>query len=149
MDHEAELAVVIGRRARRVPRAQAWDYVLGVTALNDVTARDLQKTDVQYTRSKGFDTFAPIGPCVLVGADRRPRTVEGWVNGERRQASTTSHLIFPVDQLIEFVSGIMTLEPGDVISTGTPEGIGPLKAGDTVRVSVEGVGDLVNPVEAG
>jgi 2-keto-4-pentenoate hydratase/2-oxohepta-3-ene-1,7-dioic acid hydratase in catechol pathway len=149
VDHEAELAVVIGRRARRVPRAQAWAHVLGLTAMNDVTARDLQKKDVQYTRSKGFDTFAPMGPCVLLDADGRPRTVEGWVNGTRRQSSSTAHLLFPVDQLIEFVSGVMTLEPGDVISTGTPEGIGPLAAGDTVRVSVEGVGDLINPVEAG
>ena len=146
VDHEAEVGVVIGRRAHRVPRARAWEYVLGLICVNDVTARDLQKKESQYTRCKGFDTFAPIGPCIAAGLNGEPRAVEGWVNAERRQSSSTRHLIFPIDQLIEFVTFVMTLEPGDIISTGTPEGIGPIVAGDTVKVKVEGVGDLVNPV---
>jgi 2-keto-4-pentenoate hydratase/2-oxohepta-3-ene-1,7-dioic acid hydratase in catechol pathway len=146
VDHEAELGIVIGRRAHRVPRARAWDYILGLTCVNDVTARDLQKKDSQYTRCKGFDTFAPIGPCIAAGLNGEARRVEGWVNAERRQSSSTEHLIFPIDELVRFVTFIMTLEPGDIISTGTPEGIGPLAAGDTVKVVVEGVGELVNPV---
>ncbi|MBI3493333.1 MAG: fumarylacetoacetate hydrolase family protein [Acidobacteria bacterium] len=146
VDHEAELALVIGRRAHRVPRARAWEYVLGLTCLNDVTARDLQNRESQFTRCKGFDTFAPIGPCVATGLDGEPRAVEGWVNNQRRQASNTRHLLFPIDYLVEFVTFVMTLEPGDVISTGTPEGIGPLVSGDTVTVKVEGIGDLTNPV---
>jgi 2-keto-4-pentenoate hydratase/2-oxohepta-3-ene-1,7-dioic acid hydratase in catechol pathway len=150
VDHEAELGIVIGRRAHRVRRAQAWEYILGVTCVNDVTARDLQKKDSQLTRCKGFDTFAPIGPCIALtapGPNLAPRGVEGWVNTERRQASSTKHLIFPIDHLVEFVTFVMTLEPGDIISTGTPEGIGSITAGDTVRVKVDGVGELVNPVE--
>lgn len=148
VDHEAELAVVIGRRAHRVTRANAREHVLGMTCINDVTARDLQKRDGQFTRSKGFDTFAPIGPCILMGAGFEPRTVECWVNNEQRQGSSTAHLIFPIDQVIEFVTFVMTLEPGDVIATGTPEGIGPIRAGDVVTITVEGVGKLTNPVEA-
>jgi 2-keto-4-pentenoate hydratase/2-oxohepta-3-ene-1,7-dioic acid hydratase in catechol pathway len=146
VDHEAELGVVIGRRARRVSRANAWNHVFGLICVNDVTARDLQNKGIQYTHCKGFDTFAPIGPCIATGHNGEPLAVEGWVNGQRRQASTTAHLIFPVDQLIEFISFIMTLEPGDIISTGTPSGIGPLKDGDSVSVRVEGVGELTNPV---
>jgi 2-keto-4-pentenoate hydratase/2-oxohepta-3-ene-1,7-dioic acid hydratase in catechol pathway len=147
VDHEAEVGVVIGRRAHRVPRARAWEYILGLICVNDVTARDLQKRESQYTRCKGFDTFAPIGPGIATGLNGDPRAVEGWVNGERRQSSSTSHLIFPIDQLVEFVTFVMTLEPGDIISTGTPEGIGPIAAGDTVTVKVEGVGELTNPVK--
>jgi 2-keto-4-pentenoate hydratase/2-oxohepta-3-ene-1,7-dioic acid hydratase in catechol pathway len=147
VDHEAELGVVIGRRAHRVAAARAWDYVLGLICVNDVTARDLQKKEAQYTRCKGFDTFAPIGPCVATGLGPEPRGVEGWVNGQRRQASSTKHLIFPIEHLIEFITFVMTLEPGDIISTGTPEGIGPLAAGDSVTIKVEGVGELTNPVQ--
>jgi 2-keto-4-pentenoate hydratase/2-oxohepta-3-ene-1,7-dioic acid hydratase in catechol pathway len=146
VDHEAEVGVVIGRRAHRVPRARAWEYILGLTCVNDVTARDLQKKESQYTRCKGFDTFAPIGPGIAAGLNGDPRAVEGWVNGERRQSSNTTHLIFPIDHLVEFITFVMTLEPGDIISTGTPEGIGPIGAGDTVTVKVEGVGELTNPV---
>ena len=146
VDHEAELGVVIGRRSHRVPRARAWECVLGAICVNDVTARDLQRKESHYTRAKGFDTFAPIGPCVATGFRGEPRRVEGWVNDERRQASSTEHLIFPIDRLIEFITFVMTLEPGDIISTGTPSGIGPIAAGDTVRVKVDGVGELVNPV---
>lgn len=147
VDHEAELAVVIGRRAHRVPRARAWDYIFGITGVNDVTARDIQNQEVQYTRAKGFDTFAPIGPCILAGANGEPRGVEGWVNGQRRQGSTTAQLIFPIDHLVEYITFVMTLEPGDVIFTGTPAGVGALHAGDVVTVKIEGVGDLTNPVE--
>jgi len=150
VDHEAELGVVIGRRAHRVARAQAWDYILGLLCVNDVTARDLQSKESQYTRCKGFDTFAPIGPCIAAapgGLNGSGLAVEGWVNGRRRQSSSTSRLIFPIEQLVEFVTFVMTLEPGDIISTGTPEGIGPITAGDVVTVKVEGVGELVNPVE--
>jgi 2-keto-4-pentenoate hydratase/2-oxohepta-3-ene-1,7-dioic acid hydratase in catechol pathway len=146
VDHEAELGIVIGRRAHRVAAADAWDYVLGLICVNDVTARDLQKKEAQYTRCKGFDTFAPIGPCIATGLGRGPRAVEAWVNGQRRQASSTKHLIFPIEHLVEYITFVMTLEPGDIISTGTPEGIGPLAAGDSVTVTVEGVGELTNPV---
>jgi 2-keto-4-pentenoate hydratase/2-oxohepta-3-ene-1,7-dioic acid hydratase in catechol pathway len=145
--HEAELGVVIKSRSHRVPRDRARDVVLGFTCVNDVTARDLQNKDVQYTRSKGFDTFAPVGPCIAVDHSLTPRRVEGWVNGTRRQGSDTGHLIFGIDQLIEFVTFVMTLEPGDILSTGTPAGVGCLEAGDTVIVKVEGVGELSNPVE--
>ena len=147
VDHEAELAVVIGRIAHRVPRAQAWDYIFGITGVNDVTARDIQNREVQYTRAKGFDTFAPIGPCILTGVDGKPRAVEGFVNGQKRQSSTTAQLIFPIDLLIEYITFVMTLEPGDIVFTGTPSGVAPLHAGDVVTVRVEGVGDLTNPVE--
>jgi 2-keto-4-pentenoate hydratase/2-oxohepta-3-ene-1,7-dioic acid hydratase in catechol pathway len=146
VDYEAELAVVIGRRAHRVSRARAADYVIGITCVNDVTARDIQNRETQYTRAKGFDTFAPIGPCIAVDAGFGPRRVEGFVNGERRQSSSTEQLIFPIDFLIEYITFVMTLEPGDVISTGTPSGVGPLHAGDTVVVQVEGVGELRNIV---
>jgi len=149
IDHEAELAVVIGRRAYNVKAERAMDYVLGLTCLNDVTARDLQNKDVQYTRAKGFDTFAPIGPCIAVGMDPSNLSIEGWVNGEKRQSSRTDQLIFPFPELIEFVSRFCTLEPGDIITTGTPSGVGPLKPGDRVMVKIEGIGSLSNPcVEA-
>ena len=125
------------------------DYVLGVTCLNDVTARELQAKDVQYSRAKGFDTFAPIGPCIAVGLDPSALEIEGWVNGERRQHSNTRELIFPVPYLVEHVSRFMTLNPGDVITTGTPSGVGPLVPGDRMMVKLEGVGTLGNPVVAG
>jgi 2-keto-4-pentenoate hydratase/2-oxohepta-3-ene-1,7-dioic acid hydratase in catechol pathway len=147
VDHEAELALVIGRPAHRVSAARALDYIFGATCLNDVTARDMQNKETQYTRCKSFDTFAPIGPSIAIGFDGRPRTVEGWVNDTRRQTSSTSALIFPVEHLVEYITFVMTLEPGDVISTGTPPGVGPLAAGDVVTVKIEGVGDLSNPVQ--
>jgi 2-keto-4-pentenoate hydratase/2-oxohepta-3-ene-1,7-dioic acid hydratase in catechol pathway len=146
--YEAELAVVIGARARRVSQAQAWDHVFGITCLNDVTARDIQNRETQYTRAKGFDTFAPVGPCIEVGGTRGPRQVEGLVNGERRQQSSTSNLIFSIEFLVEYISFVMTLEPGDVISTGTPSGVGAIVPGDVVSVRVEGVGELSTPVHA-
>jgi 2-keto-4-pentenoate hydratase/2-oxohepta-3-ene-1,7-dioic acid hydratase in catechol pathway len=125
-------------------------YVFGITCVNDVTARELQKRDVQYTRAKGFDTFAPLGPCIATEVDYRAGVgVEGWVNGTRRQASSTRELIFSIERLVAFISSVMTLLPGDVISTGTPAGIGPLSAGDRVTIKVEGVGELTNPVIPG
>lgn len=145
VDFESELAIVFRRRAYRVKAAEAMDYVLGVTCLNDVTSRDFQTKDVQYTRAKSFDTFAPIGPCIAVGLDPSALAIEGWVNGEKRQSSNTNQLIFAVPELVEFVSRFATLEAGDVISTGTPSGVGPLKPGDRVMVKLEGVGTLSNP----
>ncbi len=149
IDHEAEMGVVIGTTAWRVSEAEASKYVFGITCVNDVTARELQAKDIQYTRAKGFDTFAPVGPCIAT--DLRydaPEglTVEGWVNGTRRQFSSTRELIFSVPKLIAFISAIMTLLPGDIITTGTPSGIGPLAAGDRVTIKVQGVGELTNPV---
>ena len=117
-----------------------------MTCVNDVTARELQKRVGHYTRAKGFDTFSPLGPCIAVGLDWSDLRVQGWVNGTLRQDSTTADLIFPVPELVAFISSTMTLLPGDIISTGTPAGIGPLQPGDTVRVHVEGVGELENPV---
>jgi 2-keto-4-pentenoate hydratase/2-oxohepta-3-ene-1,7-dioic acid hydratase in catechol pathway len=147
VDYEAELGVVIGRQARGVSRARALDYVLGYTCVNDVTARDQQARGVHWSHCKGYDTFAPIGPSVAVGLDPAQVAVEAWVNGQRRQASNTRELIFPVDELIAYISSVMTLLPGDIISTGTPAGIGALAPGDVVAVRVEGVGELSNPVE--
>lgn len=146
IDHEAELGLVIGRRAHRVPLDQAHAYVLGLIAVNDVTARDLQNKDGQYTRCKGFDTFAPIGPCIATGLDGRDLAVRGYVNGHLRQDSRTRELIFTIPELVAFITSIMTLLPGDIISTGTPSGIGPIEPGDSVTVSIEGVGALTNPV---
>ena len=148
VDHEAEVGIVIRRETRKVRSADAADYVLGLTCVNDVTDRDLQKKDVQYTRAKGFDTFAPIGPAIAVGLDGRALAIGSTVNGEIRQASNTREMIFPLDTLVEFVSHVMTLHPGDVIATGTPPGVGPLAAGDRVVIAVEGIGELGNDVVA-
>jgi 2-keto-4-pentenoate hydratase/2-oxohepta-3-ene-1,7-dioic acid hydratase in catechol pathway len=147
VDHEAECGIVIGKRASHVKEQDAHQYIFGITCVNDVTARELQAKDIQYTRAKGFDTFAPLGPCIATGLDYdRPDglRVEGWVNDERRQNSSTKELIFKIPKLVEFISAVMTLLPGDVIATGTPSGIGPLKSGDRVKIVVEGVGELVN-----
>lgn len=147
--HEAELAVVIGRRTSHAGAETAMDSVLGLACGNDVTARELQRRDVQYTRAKGFDTFAPIGPCVALGLDPSNLAVEGLVNGAVRQSSSTRELIHSVPKLIEFVSRVMTLLAGDIILTGTPSGVGPLKPGDTVTVRIEGIGELTNRVVEG
>jgi 2-keto-4-pentenoate hydratase/2-oxohepta-3-ene-1,7-dioic acid hydratase in catechol pathway len=147
VDYEAELGVVIGRRAFKIPEAEAGNYILGYTCCNDVTARDLQKQDGQFTRSKSFDTFAPLGPWVETElADPEGVTVEAYVNGQRRQHSHTGNLIFGVAFLVSFISHIMTLLPGDVISTGTPAGVGPLQPGDVVEIRLGGIGSLRNPV---
>jgi 2-keto-4-pentenoate hydratase/2-oxohepta-3-ene-1,7-dioic acid hydratase in catechol pathway len=146
VDHEAELGIVIGKVAKNVKAGKAYDYVRGLTAVNDVTARELQNKDGQYTRCKGFDTFAPIGPCIAVGLDGRDLRVQAFVNGNLRQDSRTRELIFTIPELVEFISSVMTLLPGDIISTGTPSGIGPIRPGDNVTIHVEGVGALTNPV---
>lgn len=149
VEYEAELAIVIGRRCRNVRPEEAWAYVLGVTGANDVTARDLQRRDGQWTRAKGFDTFCPVGPWLVVGvteAEIADRAVLCRVNGEVRQRGRTSEMVFPPAALIAYAASVMTLEPGDLILTGTPAGVGPLHPGDVVEVEVEGVGVLRNPV---
>jgi 2-keto-4-pentenoate hydratase/2-oxohepta-3-ene-1,7-dioic acid hydratase in catechol pathway len=146
VDHEGELAVVIGRRARRVEAARALDYVLGLSCLNDVSVRDLQNKDGQWTRAKGFDSFCPFGPVIRAGLDPRDLRVVTRVNGTIKQDGRTSDLIFPVAFLVEFITRYMTLEPGDIISTGTPEGVSNMVPGDVVEVEIEGVGTLSNPV---
>jgi len=142
------LAVVIGKRCYCLPESvDVRPYIVGYTCLNDVTARDLQNKDGQWTRAKGFDTFCPVGPVVADGLDPwKGVRVQSRVNGELRQNGTTADFLFPLDVLIRFISQVMTLEPGDVIATGTPAGVGSLKAGDLVEVTVEGVGTLRNPV---
>jgi 2-keto-4-pentenoate hydratase/2-oxohepta-3-ene-1,7-dioic acid hydratase in catechol pathway len=148
VDYEAELAVVIGKTARSVPEADFRDYVLGYTCINDVTARDLQRKDGQFTRSKSFDTFSPLGPWIETEiADPGNLTVEGFLNGQRRQHSSTSNLVFSVPFLVSFISRIMTLLPGDVIATGTPSGVGPMQPGDVIEIRVEGIGALRNRLE--
>lgn len=147
VEHEGELAVVIGRKARRIREDEdPLSYVFGYTCLNDVTARDLQRRDVQFTRGKSFDTFCPVGPHVVTGLDPSDLSVETRVNGETRQSGRTSQMAFPVAYLIRYISHVMTLEPFDLIATGTPAGVGPLREGDTVEVEVEGVGALRNEV---
>jgi 2-keto-4-pentenoate hydratase/2-oxohepta-3-ene-1,7-dioic acid hydratase in catechol pathway len=147
VDHEAEMGIVLGRRVHELPSPEAARAaIFGVTCVNDVTARELQDRDVQFTRAKGFDTFCPVGPAIATGVDFGRLDVIGRVNGAVRQRSTTSQLIFPCEHLVWFVSRVMTLLPGDIISTGTPSGIGPLEAGDVVEVEVTGVGVLRNPV---
>ena len=146
VDYEGELGVVIGRRARNVTVARALEYVDGLTCALDITVRDLQKRDVQFTRAKGFDTFCPLGPVIARGLDPSRLRLRTRLNGLVRQDSITEDLIFSVPELVAFVSGVMTLEPGDVISTGTPPGVGPLAPGDLVEVEIEGIGILRNPV---
>jgi 2-keto-4-pentenoate hydratase/2-oxohepta-3-ene-1,7-dioic acid hydratase in catechol pathway len=146
VEHEAELAVVIRRRCRNVPAARAREYVLGYTALNDITAQDVRARDGRTERAKGYDSFCPIGPCIATDLDPNAVNVEAFVNGVVRQSGSTKDLIFPVEDLVARVSEIMTLVPGDVISTGTPPGAGRLLPGDRVEVRVEGVGSLKNPV---
>jgi 2-keto-4-pentenoate hydratase/2-oxohepta-3-ene-1,7-dioic acid hydratase in catechol pathway len=148
VEHEGEIAVVLRRRLKRASAQEARDAVLGVTCANDVTARDLQKKDVQFTRAKGFDTFCPLGPAIRVGADLEDLEVITRVNGAERQRGHTRMMAFPIVDLLVYVSRMMTLEPGDVMLTGTPSGVGPLTDGDRVEVEVPGVGVLANPVEA-
>lgn len=146
VDFEGELALVIARRARRISAAKALDFVLGFSCLNDVTVRDLQVKDGQFTRAKGFDSFCPIGPVVQGGIDPSDLGLVTRVNGEVRQDSRTSDLIFDVPTLLEFITHYMTLEPGDVVSTGTPSGVANLTPGDVVEIEIEKIGALSNPV---
>jgi 2-keto-4-pentenoate hydratase/2-oxohepta-3-ene-1,7-dioic acid hydratase in catechol pathway len=146
VEHEAEIALVIGQRARRVTAADALGFIAGITVANDVTARDLQKTDGQWARAKGFDTFCPLGTLVTSGFDLATLEIIGRVNGTVRQHGRITDMIFPLPVLLEYITGIMTLEPGDLILTGTPEGVGPLAAGDVVEVEIPGVATIRNPV---
>lgn len=146
VDHEAELGVVVGTRCRNLRRDNAMAAVLGYTCVNDVTARDLQNLDVQYTRAKGFDTFCPLGPWIETELNPRGLRIQSRVNGAVRQSATTADMIHSIENLLVFISGVMTLLPGDVIATGTPPGVGPLNAGDVVEIEVEGIGVLRNPV---
>ena len=146
VDYEGELAVIIGRLCREVPAAQAAEVIFGYTCANDVTARDLQARDGQWTRAKGFDTFCPLGPWIETDADPADLQLTTEVNGEVRQQARTSQLLYDVPALVEFVSTVMTLLPGDVLLTGTPAGVGPLEDGDEVSVTIENVGSLRNTV---
>jgi 2-keto-4-pentenoate hydratase/2-oxohepta-3-ene-1,7-dioic acid hydratase in catechol pathway len=148
VEHEAELVVVIGKRGRWITTDKANEYILGYTAGNDVTARDLQRRDGQWTRAKGFDTFACLGPWVETEFDPADGVITCHVNGEMRQMASTRDMVFSIRQLVAFTSSVMTLEPGDIIYTGTPSGVGPLTAGDVVEITIEGLGVLRNPVVA-
>jgi 2-keto-4-pentenoate hydratase/2-oxohepta-3-ene-1,7-dioic acid hydratase in catechol pathway len=146
VDYEGQLAVIIGRLCREVPRERAADVIFGYTCANDVTARDLQGRDGQWARAKGFDTFCPLGPWMETGTDPADLGITTTVNGDVRQHARTCELLWDVPSLIEFVSSVMTLLPGDVLLTGTPEGVGPLTAGDEVSVTIESIGTLTNKV---
>jgi 2-keto-4-pentenoate hydratase/2-oxohepta-3-ene-1,7-dioic acid hydratase in catechol pathway len=148
VDFEGELAVVIARRCRNVSASRAREVILGYTLCNDVTARDLQQRDGQWARAKGFDTFAPLGPWIVDGIDPGRLQLRTHLNGELKQDARTSDLIFSVERLVEYVSAAFTLEPGDVISTGTPAGVGPMQPGDTVEVTIDEIGTLRNRVTA-
>ena len=144
VDYEAELGVVIGRKGRHIPVNEAEGYIFGFTCVNDVTARDLQKKDGQWSRAKGYDTFCPIGPWIVPELNYRDVLVEGIHNGEIKQSGRTSQMIFNIPYLVSYISSVMTLLPGDLISTGTPSGIAPMKSGDAIEVRVEGIGTLKN-----
>lgn len=148
VDHEAELAVVIGRTAKDVKRKDAPSVILGYTCINDVTARDLQVKDGLYARAKGFDTFAPLGPWIETELDPSALAIRCLVNGQVRQDGNTREMAATVPELVEYISHIMTLNPGDVIATGTPPGVGPVQVGDEIRIEVEGIGALTNRVVA-
>ncbi len=149
VEYEAEIGVVVGARLRDAGEAEAERGIGGYVCLNDVTCRDLQKTDGQWGRAKGYDTFCPVGPAVVTGLDWRALEVIGRVNGQERQRASSAEMHFDIPFLVSFISGIMTLEPGDLIATGTPAGVGPLHDGDVVEVEIPGVGVLSNPVRGG
>lgn len=146
VEHEAELVAVIGKRGRWIPVDEAQQYILGYTIGNDVTARDIQHKDLQWTRGKGFDTFCPVGPWIETELDPADCLITCRVNGELRQMASTREMVFSIDQIVAYVSTIMTLEPGDLVFTGTPAGIGRLSAGDTIEITIEGIGSLNNQV---
>lgn len=144
LDYEAELALIIKKKARNVPVKDSSKYILGFTCLNDVTARDLQKKDGQWSRAKSFDTFCPIGPVIRTGIDTSNLKVCSYLNGCLKQNSTTRNFIFSPGYLLSFISKVMTLLPGDIISTGTPANVGPMKRGDKIEIDIEGIGKLIN-----
>ncbi len=144
VEHEAELVVVIAKRGRWISPEEALDYLLGYTVGNDITARDLQRRDGQWTRAKGFDTFCPIGPWIETDFDPSDALITCYVNGEMRQMASTRDMVFSVRQLIAYVSSVMTLETGDILFTGTPAGVGPLSDGDVIETTIEGIGTLRN-----
>jgi 2-keto-4-pentenoate hydratase/2-oxohepta-3-ene-1,7-dioic acid hydratase in catechol pathway len=146
VDFEGELAIVISKTARNIRRDDWRSVVLGFTCANDVTARDLQKKDIQFTRGKSFDTFCPLGPCIETDLDPAALPLRTRVNGETKQNGNTRDMVFDCGAIIEFITAVMTLNPGDVILTGTPAGVGPLSAGDRVEVEIEGIGVLANRV---
>ena len=148
VDYEGELGAVISRKAKDVPRDRVSDYILGYTCVNDVSERHVQAADGQWTRAKGYDTFAPIGPWIETGVNADDLKLETYLNGELKQSARTSELIFGVAELVSFISGVMTLLPGDVIATGTPSGIDRMSPGDVVEVKIEGIGTLKNFVVA-
>jgi 2-keto-4-pentenoate hydratase/2-oxohepta-3-ene-1,7-dioic acid hydratase in catechol pathway len=144
VDAEGELAIIIGKQARNVSKADAKNYILGYTCLNDVTARDIQRRDEQWTRGKGFDTFCPIGPYIATNLDPTALTITTRVNGEVRQEASTSDMVFGVEELVAFVSEVMTLLPGDIIATGTPAGVPTLNRGDQIEIEISEIGTLSN-----
>jgi 2-keto-4-pentenoate hydratase/2-oxohepta-3-ene-1,7-dioic acid hydratase in catechol pathway len=147
VDYEVEIAVVISKKAHQVKKEDVDDYIGGYTILNDVTARDLQNKDVQWTRAKSFNTFCPIGPCIQTKLDPSNQKISLKLNGEIKQDSNTKNMIFSAQELVKFISDIMTLNPGDIISTGTPPGVGPMNIGDIVEAEVEEIGVLKNIIE--
>jgi len=146
LDYEAELAVVIKKKAKNISFKKVKNYILGYTCLNDVTARDLQKRDIQWTRAKSFDTFCPCGPYLETDVNPSNLRIKAYLNGKLKQDSSTSNFIFSVEEIVSFISKIMTLNPGDIISTGTPPGVGPMKIGDTIDIVIDGIGCLSNTV---
>ncbi|NNE65977.1 MAG: fumarylacetoacetate hydrolase family protein [Pyrinomonadaceae bacterium] len=148
VEHEGELGIVIGRKASKLADdVSPDDYIFGYTCLNDVTARDLQRADIQFTRSKSFDTFCPVGPYIETELDTKDVTVEVFVNGQKKQSGRTSQMVFDIPYLLRYISNQMTLLPGDLIATGTPSGVSKLNPGDICEVTIEGIGTLKNPVE--
>ncbi len=144
VDYEAELGIIISKEAHNIKSDDASEYIGGYTIVNDVTARDLQQKDVQWTRAKSFDTFAPIGPCIVTNIDPMNQDISLKLNNVLKQSSNTRNMIFDVYELVEFISNVMTLNPGDIISTGTPPGVGPMKVGDIVEIEIDGIGILRN-----
>jgi 2-keto-4-pentenoate hydratase/2-oxohepta-3-ene-1,7-dioic acid hydratase in catechol pathway len=148
IDHEAELAIIIGKTARWIQPEESKHYILGYTRANDVTARDLQRRDGQWTRAKGFDSFCPLGPWIETDFNPADALISCHVNDELRQMVSTKEMIFTIPQLLAFISSVMTLFPGDVVLTGTPAGVGPIVPGDTLSITIEDIGTLINPVKA-
>jgi 2-keto-4-pentenoate hydratase/2-oxohepta-3-ene-1,7-dioic acid hydratase in catechol pathway len=146
VDFEAELAVVISKTCKNIDPHQVGDYILGATCLNDVTERNIQKIDGQWTRAKNFETFCPIGPYIVSGTDYNALDIKCYLNGELKQSSNTSNLLWSVRELVSFISYVIPLKPGDIVTTGTPSGVGPMKSGDIIEIEIEGVGRLKNSV---